>query len=289
MAYRPAFCVKGLIMKFSYKNWRRFCTELRKVGLQSVPANKIDGSMKEYVVLKHDVETNVKHAYDIACIEYENGHCGSYYVQAYLLEKDANIELLKKMQDMGHEVSYHYDVLDSSKGDLDQAIEEFERNRIKFEKCGFEIKTVCQHGNPVVERIGYTSNRDFFRSDRVKNLYPNISDIMVNYKYDYKTDYQYFSDAGRRFKNIYDPLNNDIEDSSEKDVVYENLEELLRSLKREGRYIISIHPHRWTKSSLVYVVKTFMFRVIRFIARIVMKVPFMKKFMSKYYYLAKKI
>lgn len=276
-------------MNFVFKNWRKFCTALREVGFQSVSADRIESSMTKYIVLKHDVETDVKRAYDIACIEHETGHCGSYYVQAYLLKQENNVNLLKKMQDMGHEISYHYDVMDSCKGNIDQAIEEFEKNRILFENYGFPIKTVCQHGNPIVERVGYASNRDFFRSERVQKIYPDISDIMVNYQRDYMTDYQYFSDAGRLFKYIYDPLNNDIEDTSKKDVVYSDFDELLRSLNPENRYMISIHPHRWTKSSFLYMVKTCLFRSIRFGAKLAIKVPFMKKIMNKYYYLAKKI
>ena len=276
-------------MNFVYKNWRKFCIALRKTGFQSIPANRIDSSVSKYIVLKHDIETDVKRAYDIACIEHETGHCGSYYVQAYLLKQENNVALLKKMSEMGHEISYHYDVMDNCRGNMDLAIEEFEKNRILFENCGFSVETVCQHGNPIVDRIGYTSNRDFFRSERVQKLYPDISDIMVNYKRDHMTDYHYFSDAGRRFKYIYDPLNNDIEDTSEKDVTYADLEALLLSLNTEGCYMVSIHPHRWTKSNFLYVTKTCLFRSVRFGAKLAIKVPILKKIMSKYYYLAKKI
>ena len=87
-------------MKFIYRNWKKFCIALRNAGFQSLRADQVEPSMTNYIVLKHDVETDVKHAYDIACIEHETGHCGSYYVQAYLLEKESNITLLKKMQDM---------------------------------------------------------------------------------------------------------------------------------------------------------------------------------------------
>ena len=40
------------------------------------------------------------------------------------------------MQEMGHEISYHYDVMDSCKGDLEAAIAEFEKNRKRFEEKG---------------------------------------------------------------------------------------------------------------------------------------------------------
>lgn len=276
-------------MIFVYKKWDKFCADLKAKHIISMPACKMESSQLSYLILKHDVETNVKRAYSIARIEHKYGHCGSYYVQAYLLNNENNVRLLKKMQMMGHEISYHYDVMDSCKGNLDLAIKEFECNKQTFEANGFAINTVCQHGNPIVERVGYTSNRDFFRSDRVRKIYPEISDIMVNFQSFYHTEYTYYSDAGRCFKRIYDPLNNDVVNSAEKDRTYRDLDDVLSEMAYDGRNIISIHPHRWTKSAIAYMIKMLAFRIIRGTARLLIKIPVLKKIMSRFYYLAKKI
>lgn len=275
-------------MIFTYKKWENFCRKLKERGRQSIPACEVTANTSSYLVLKHDVETNVPRAYKMAQIEQTYGHRGSYYVQAYLLENESNIKLLAEMQAMGHEISYHYDVMDSCHGNMDDAMAEFEKNRERFEQNGFAIKTVCQHGNPVVERVGYTSNRDFFRSDRVRARYPQISDIMVNYKEAVGTDYLYFSDAGRIFKQIYDPLTNDLVNSDDKNIPYQNLNELLSALSEERGNIVSTHPHRWCASALLYTVKACIFRVVKAVAKLLIKIPFMKKFMGKYYHLAKK-
>ena len=275
-------------MIFTYKKWESFCRSLQQTGFQSIPAREVRGVSGKYLVLKHDVETNVPSAYRIAEIEQKNGHRGSYYVQAYLLENYENVMLLQKMQQMGHEISYHYDVMDSCKGDLSAAMEEFETNRKRFEENGFSVITVCQHGNPVVERVGYTSNRDFFRSKEVCRKYPEIADIMVNYPVAYETQYLYFSDAGRIFKQIYDPINNDVVNSDDKNVSYGDLCALQGALHSEKGNIVSIHPHRWTASAMKYVIKNGIFKTVKFAAKILMKIPFIKTIMSKYYYLAKK-
>lgn len=274
-------------MIFVYRVWDQFCADLKGKGIVSVPACEVADKSQSFLVLKHDIENTVTRAYELAKIEHKYGHRGSYYAHAYLLDDPHNVELLKKMQGMGHEISYHYDVMDSSHGNLDRAIKEFETDRKLFEELGFHIKTVCQHGNPVVERIGYTSNRDFFRSERVQALYPQLADIMVDYKEKYKVDYSYFSDAGRKFQLIFDPINNDIENSDDKNILFESLDELLKSLPAKS--IISTHPHRWTKSTASYVVKEKMFVMIKGTAKLAMKVPGVKKIMSRYYYLAKKI
>lgn len=274
-------------MIFIYAAWDSFCAELKAKGIVSIPAKEVTADMDSFLVLKHDIENTVPKAYKLAEIEHKYGHRGTYYVHAYLLDNPRNVEILRSMKAMGHEISYHYDVMDSNHGNLGEAIAEFEANRKRFEKLGFPIVTVCQHGNPVVERIGYTSNRDFFRNQQVQTMYPQIADIMVNYKEKYQMDYTYFSDAGRKFKLIFDPINNDIVNSDDQNVPYENLDALLSALPQKA--IISTHPHRWTDSAAFYIVKEKVFQTIKVTAKLAMKIPGVKKFMSRYYYLAKKI
>lgn len=279
-------------MIFTYKKWEAFCKSLSDSRIISQTAQSIlcGTATEPYLVLKHDVETDVMKAYVLAAIESKFGHRGSYYVQAYLLGDEQNVQILQSIQNMGHEVSYHYDVMDACKGDIDAAITEFEKHKNIFESAGFQITTVCQHGNPVVDRVGYTSNRDFFRNARVKALYPEIADIMVNFKSLAHTDYLYYSDAGRRFQMIYDPLFNDLVNSDDKNVYYEDLVALQEAgtIGKEN-VIISTHPHRWTKSAVEYKCKETIFKGIKCTAKVLMKIPLMKRIMGKYYYLAKKI
>lgn len=276
-------------MIFEYKKWDRFCHKLRMEGYVSIPACNINENNGKYIILKHDVETNVHKAFELAKIENKYGHRGSYYVQAYLMSDKQNVDLLIAMKKMGHEISYHYDVMDSCKGNLNKAIIEFEKNKNIFEKNGFNIKTVCQHGNPVIDRIGYTSNRDFFRSRKVQELYPEISDIMVDYKIKYSTNYTYFSDAGRKFNIIFDPINNDLIPSDDKNIKCDDLDDVFKAIKEAENVIISTHPHRWTSSSVEYVLKNFIFKLIKNTAKLMLHIPGMKKIMGRFYYLAKKI
>ena len=277
-------------MIFVYSKWAEFCKKLNDREIQSVPACEVlcKRTSHPYIVLKHDVETKVASAYQMAKIEHQYGHRGSYYVQAYLLNNEENVRMLRQMQEMGHEVSYHYDVLDSNHGDMNGAISEFQTNLERFRSNGFQVVTVCQHGNPVIERVGYHSNRDFFRNERVQALYPDLADIMVDFKAKAGTDYLYFSDAGRRFNLIFDPINNDLTGSENKDVPCEDLDAVLDMINA-GSGIVSVHPHRWTSSALGYRVKAGLFKAIRFTAKKMMKISLFKRIMGKYYYLAKKI
>lgn len=276
-------------MIFIYNTWDSFCKRLHLQGIHSIPAQSIPKGASTFLVLKHDVETNVRKAYEIAKIESKYNHRGSYYTQAYLLNDASNIKMLHAMQKMGHEISYHYDVMDSCQGDLSQAILEFEANRKVFENNGFLLKTLCQHGNPIVKRVGYTSNRDFFRSKRVQALYPELSDIMVDFQQKNELDYIYYSDAGRAFKLIYDPINNDKINSEHKNIPCNGIESLFNSVSKNDANIISIHTHRWEKYSVVYIAKSTIFKALKYTAKACIRVSFLKKIIHRYYYLAKKM
>lgn len=277
-------------MRFLYKEWETFCRELDKKNIHSITAEKVfEGNNDVYLVLKHDVETKPQKALRMAQIEARYSHYGTYYFQAYLLNKK-NEKIIKSISDLGHEVSYHYDVLDACKGNIDKAIIEFERNKNIFEKYGYPIKTVCQHGNPIVKRTGYTSNRDFFRNEKVQQKYSGMADIMVNFKQKASTEYDYISDAGMGFKWIFDPINNDVTPSDNKNVAIGNLDNIIKFMEENKRSVfISIHPHRWTKNAFGAAMKNFCFKTIRYVAKILCRIPFMKKLMEKYYYLAKKL
>jgi hypothetical protein len=277
---------------FLYKQWEIFCRELNNNGIHSVTAASLlneNVNKEEFLVLKHDVETNPSKALRLAEIENRYFHKGSYYVQAYLLHDEKNIEVLKKIRDLGHEVSYHHDVMDSNKGNMEKARLEFLRYKELFEQNGFTISTVCQHGNPVIERQGYTSNRDFFRDNGIQNEFSSVAEIMVNYKDKLKVNYKYISDAGYGWKVIFDPENNDIYDSNDKNIPINDLKDVITYLKKNRCVIISTHPHRWHSNKYNALLKDSIFKIIKNIAKLLLKIPGMKKVMGKFYFLAKKI
>lgn len=274
---------------FIYSQWELFCKELDKRGIRSVTAASLleSRTYEPFLVLKHDVETNSRKALELAKIENKYAQKGSYYVQGYLLNDQKNISILKEIQSLGHEVSYHHDVMDSNKGNIFSAKKEFEKYLSLFNKNGFQIKTVCQHGNPIVERVGYTSNRDFFRDANISEFFDDISELMVNFRSRINVDYSYISDAGYGWKIIYDSENNDILDTSDKDISLFDLTNVANYVEENQNIIISTHPHRWHSSRIKAKIKDVIFKVIKTIARVLIKVPFLKKIMGKFYFIAK--
>lgn len=276
---------------FYYKNWERFCKALSRNGITLCTAEQSLKLQKEkcFVVLKHDVETCVPNAYKLAAIEYKYGICGSYYVQAYLMSEPENIRLLKEMQSWGHEISYHYDVLDAHAGDYKAAEEDFRKYMKVFADNGFSFGTICQHGNPVKKRVGYTSNRDFFRNQEIHSHYPDLVDMVVDYSKHIEHKYRYVSDASYQWNIILDPENNDLhpELKNEKVSGFKSLLELVNDT--DYSYIISTHPHRWMSNAWKINLKICIFRIVRSIVMVVRHIPGIEWLLNKFYFLAKKI
>jgi len=268
---------------FIYSIWDSICKDVAKMNVIKIEEILESANLSQWIAIKHDVETNVSKALDLAKIESKYGIKATYYVQADLL--DSNYKLLQGIQKLGHTVTYHYDVLDANSGDINEAIKDFDTNILKFEKYGFDVKTVCPHGNPVMIRNGWNSNKDFFRDEKIQKLYPDILDIVIQLPQ--KVDHIYISDAGYGFKEIVNIKDNDIKNNG--DIEIQDVKELLIALNKNKYIILSTHPHRWEKSIFNFIVRVYLFKILRVTAKILARVPLLKNIISKYYYLAKKI
>lgn len=276
---------------FFYNNWEEFCKTIKNSGAIICTAEHsltLDKGTR-FIILKHDVEALVSNAYKLAEIEHRYGISGSYYVQAYLLDDEENVKLLKKMQAWGHEISYHYDVLDANSGDFHAAEVDFIAKSKIFEDLGFRYATICQHGNPVKNRIGYTSNRDFFRNPQIRNRYPQWVDMVVDYSNVAVSTYKYISDAGYRWNIIVEPETNDLHPDV-KNIPLGGFEQLVATISQSNdSFIVSTHPHRWTNMAYKIYIKILIFRIVRTIVMGVRYIPGFKWLLNKFYFVAKKI
>jgi hypothetical protein len=266
---------------FSYKSWDKLCLQLKQNSIKVIPIieyktiqNSIDNKS---LMIKHDVETNVSKSRDIARIEYRHSIRATYYVQGELLKSSRNVEMLQEIKSMGHEIGYHYDVLDHSGGDYALATTEFLYYLKLFNKYGFEVKSICPHGNPILQRDGWESNACYYsnygvRKELAEKGYEML-DAIVDIKNARLSNVKFISDAGY----TWDQDN------------YKNLSEVLESILLGGSHLLSTHPHRWYKLGIFSNLSMLKFRLIRFMAKKIYNISPIKGLMDKYYYLAKKI
>ena len=75
---------------FIYREWDRFCFEISNKNINCLTASdalKAAKTNSNYLIIKHDVETNVKKALKIAQIENKYNVKSTFYVQSYFLRK----------------------------------------------------------------------------------------------------------------------------------------------------------------------------------------------------------
>ncbi|MEX0596956.1 MAG: hypothetical protein WD512_10700 [Candidatus Paceibacterota bacterium] len=246
-----------------------------------VIGDMLDGGLDDIVFVKHDVECDIDRALDVATIENSNGIRSTYYFQFDVFE--SNVDKVRKIADLGHEIAYHYDVLDAAKGDVDLAIKTFIGHINVFNRHGYDVKTVCPHGNPLMERRGWDSNKDFFRSKNVRDQVGNFLDVVVDWNEYFTFGSIYVSDAGYKWKIISNISENDRINS--KDLMVHDLGEIIDSKKS---LVLSTHPHRWRKYSSSVVAIRLRFYVLRLIGKFLGRSKTIRKLLTPFYSLARR-
>ena len=255
-------------MIFSYRNYKKIC-------------DVISGCSGD-VVIKHDVELLSKSSLDLAKIEHDFGIRSIFFYQFDVFIKD--VEMVKEISRLGHEIGYHYDVLDNNKGDFSAAALEFEENLRVFSDNGFDIKWICPHGNPIIERNGWNSNKDFFRDSSIREKYNDLKDIVVEKEIFYP-DFVYVSDAGYSFKEVSSVSNNDKVYSE--DFKIKDFPSYLRK-KGCSSYIISTHPHRWVESDSLFMTKFLLFMFLKWTYKITHRLPGLSRVYSQFFRFSRK-
>ncbi|WP_342304723.1 hypothetical protein [Methanolobus sp. ZRKC5] len=193
------------------------------------------------IILRHDVDRDIKRALDMAELEYNCDISSTYYFRH---TKDVFVpEAMKKVEDMGHEVGFHYEVLDKSHGDYGKGIAIFENELNEFRKF-VVVDTICMHGNP----FAHWSNKDIWNEYDFES-YGLIAEPYLSLDY---SKIFYMTDTGRSWGNIASRVKDVVDSSFNSQVLNEfgpvnsttDLIKLIKSQKVSQICILS-HPNRW--------------------------------------------
>ena len=96
---------------FSYNEYKNIIN-LVKTHLPIVDFSEITkNGMNKFCVLRHDIEFSIDRAYELAKIEKDLGVVSTYTVQlrnnTYNALSEKNIELIRKIKDLGHHIGLH--------------------------------------------------------------------------------------------------------------------------------------------------------------------------------------
>lgn len=123
------------------KTFQSFDYEIKTVEEFLIKPNK-----GKALVLRHDVDRYPMNTLKMATLEKENGIHATYYFR--IIPSVYKPDILRKVHDLGHEVSYHYEDLSIAKGNYEKAIKHFEEGLNKIRKFA-PAKTICRHGSPL--------------------------------------------------------------------------------------------------------------------------------------------
>jgi len=192
---------------------------------------------EKFIILRHDVDRKPENALEMAELENDLGITSTYY---FRMKEDIFIpRIIRRIANMGHEIGYHYEVLDKARGDMNKAIRIFEDELKEFRKI-CDVKTICMHGNPLSKWV----NKDIWKKYDFRD-FGIIGEPYLSIDY---TKVLYLTDTGRRWNSKF----------SVKDVVDANLNQSNEKIKStddimnmiiEGhvdQMCILAHPSRWS-------------------------------------------
>ena len=210
------------------------------------------------LIMRHDVDRKPHCALLMAQVEHEFNIKSTYYFR--FNKKVFHPRLIREIAKMGHEIGYHYEVLDKAKGNHGRAIEIFKNELDEFRKIA-EVKTICMHGNPLTE----WDNRDIWGKHDF-NDFGLIGEAYLSF-----SDITYLSDTGRTWRNKYkvkDWLPSATYAKIEKAggpaiSSTDKLIELIKSVEIRLIYLL-VHPERWSNSITEWTFEYLRDRVINF-------------------------
>lgn len=234
---------------FSLEKYKELCIATKKSKYQVVTlAQYLQKEKKEstsYAIMRHDIDRMPQRALEMAEVEYQCGVQSTYYFRA---QKGTYIpEIMGKIASFGHEIGYHYETVDTCKGNIVAAQQLFSKVLADF-RSKYDVKTVCAHGNPLTK---YNNGKIW------DNL--NLSDFELLGEPYLSLDYEkfaYFSDSGRTW------LNNESQKMEGKDSVStafndiraRKTDDIIRIVK-EGKppnICILSHSERWSNGVIRY-------------------------------------
>lgn len=185
------------------------------------------------VIMRHDVDRKIDTALEMARLEHSMGIKATYYFRK--TPQVFKSEIIKQIKKMGHEIGYHYEVLDKAKGNKELAIRLFEQELEEFRSIS-DIETICMHGNP----LSRWTNLDLWYTYDFRD-FGIIGEAYLSIDY---SKILYLTDTGRSWNNSWCSVK-DITIGNSRNI--NSTDDIISLIRNRGveQICISTHPNRW--------------------------------------------
>ena len=202
------------------------------------------------IILRHDVDDRKNNALTFAEIEKSMGINGTFNFR--MIPKTFDREIIKKIYYLGNEIGYHYETMDTSRGNIDKAYNEFCHNLETLREI-VPIETICMHGSP----LSKYDNREIW----TKYDYKSLGIIAEPY---FDLDFNqvfYLTDTGRRWDgdkvSVRDKAmaSNPVTNPDFINRKYRNTDEIIEAIKNNDfpkHVMMTFHPQRWTDNKILW-------------------------------------
>jgi len=197
------------------------------------------------VILRHDVDLLPENSLRFAKIQHELGVKGSYYFRAVPESWDEKIML--EIAGMGHEIGYHYETMDTAKGNVDIAMDQFKQHLKNLRKL-VKVNTICMHGSP----LSKYDNKEIWEKYNYKEfgiIGEPYYDINYNQVY-------YLTDTGRKWDGHNVSVRDKVKTSFKQ--TYHTTDQIIKALnnaKLPDHIMFTFHPQRWHDNYFSWIIE----------------------------------
>jgi hypothetical protein len=146
--------------RFTYAEYERFLDRL--AGRDVVPLREFAAGLGD-TGLRHDVDDRLESALDLARREHARGLRATYFVlhTAPYWEREDLVERLRELQELGHEVGWHNDLVTLAVVHGVEPAEYLRRELARLRSAGIDVVGVAAHGSPWCHRLGFHNDYAF--------------------------------------------------------------------------------------------------------------------------------
>jgi hypothetical protein len=158
--------------RFTYREYGCFLDRLD--GREVVPLRELARGAGD-LALRHDADSRLESAVALGRLEAARGLRATYFVlhTATYWREDGLLARLLELQELGHEVGFHNDLLSAWRVEGADPRAVLERTLGRLRDAGIEVVGAAAHGSPWCHRLGFHNSYVFAGWDELRPDYPN--------------------------------------------------------------------------------------------------------------------